>query len=81
LKKIGRDPLFAVNHTAAMIRDHVSRLVRKTWCTTKKRARLRGHLLLYAVWHNKMILESLRNTPSPRPGGLPVPYQQTGPPV
>jgi hypothetical protein len=56
LKQGGWDPLFSVNHTAGMIRDHVSRFVRKTWGTTKKRARLKNHLMLYAVWHNKMIL-------------------------
>jgi hypothetical protein len=30
LKKIGFDPLFSFNHTAAMLRDSVSRLVRQT---------------------------------------------------
>jgi hypothetical protein len=36
LKKVGRDPLFWVNHTLAMRRANINRLIRKTWCTTKK---------------------------------------------
>ena len=53
--KVGpRDPLFALNHTAAMFRANVNRLIRKTWCTTKKMERLRAHMVLYAVYHNRM---------------------------
>ena len=57
LKKVRWDPIFSLNHTAAMYRANVSRLVRKTWATTKKKDRLRHHLLIYAVWHNRVILE------------------------
>jgi hypothetical protein len=53
LKKIRFDPLFSLNHTCAMLRANVSRLVRKTWCTTKRPDRLRAHLLLYADYHNE----------------------------
>src|SRR6185312_9208963 len=35
LKKIGFDPLFSLNHTCAMLRANLNRLVRRTWCTTK----------------------------------------------
>jgi hypothetical protein len=52
LKKIGFDPLFALNHTAAMLRANVNRLIRRTWCTTKKRERLKDHLTLYMAYHN-----------------------------
>lgn len=52
LKKIAFDPLFSLNHTAAMARYKVSRLVRRTWCTSKKIERLRDHLYLMAVFHN-----------------------------
>lgn len=52
LKKIGFDPLFALNHTAAMLRANVNRLIRRTWCTTKKLERLRDHLTLYMAYHN-----------------------------
>jgi hypothetical protein len=56
LKKIGFDPLFALNHTAAMIRDRASRLVRKTWANTKRMDRLHAHLLVYAHFHNEVVL-------------------------
>jgi hypothetical protein len=55
LKKAGFDPLFAFNHTAAMLRAHVNRLFRKTWCTTKRPDRLRAHLNLYVLYHNRRI--------------------------
>ena len=32
LKKIGFDPLFSLNHTAAMLRANLNRLARRTWC-------------------------------------------------
>ena len=35
LKKKQRDPLFSINHTLAMLRANINRLVRRTWCTTK----------------------------------------------
>ena len=57
LKKIGRDPLFSLNHTCAMFRAHVSRLIRHTWNTTKKIANLVHHLNIYMCIHNKRILE------------------------
>lgn len=52
LKKIGFDPLFSLNHTAAVARYRVSRLVRKTWSTTKKIERLDLHFALLAMFHN-----------------------------
>lgn len=55
LKEGGFDPLFALNHTAAMFRSNVSRLQRRTWCTTKKRDRLRMHLELYVESHNSVM--------------------------
>ena len=55
LKRGGRDPLFALNHTAAMFRANVNHLIRKTWCTTKRPDRLRCHMALYALWHNENI--------------------------
>jgi len=59
LKKIGNDPIFALNHTAAMFRANLCRLIRRTWCTTKRIDRLKDHLALYAVWHNRRILSTL----------------------
>jgi len=55
LKRGGFDPLFSLNHTAAMFRANVNRLFRRTWCTTKKRDALTAHLAIYAVFHNQNI--------------------------
>jgi hypothetical protein len=56
LKKIGFDPLFSLNHTAAMLRANVNRLFRKTWCTTKKPESLRHHLEIYRKYHNEVLI-------------------------
>ena len=45
-------PLFWVNHTQAKTRDGMSRLRRRTWCTTKKGRNLGYHFSIYAGWHN-----------------------------
>jgi transposase-like protein len=58
LKKVRFDPIFSLNHTCAMLRANVSRLVRKTWCTTKKIERLADHLAIYAVYHNQHLKDS-----------------------
>lgn len=55
LKRGGHDPLFSLNHTAAMKRANVNRLARKTWCTTKRPDRLKAHIALYVLWHNEVI--------------------------
>jgi len=52
LKQGGFDPLFSLNHTCASFRMNVTRLLRKTWYTTKRPDRLRAHLFLYADFHN-----------------------------
>jgi hypothetical protein len=52
LKDKSFDPLFAINHTFAMFRAHVSRLVRRTWANTKKLVHLREHLWIYTDFHN-----------------------------
>ena len=56
MKKGGFDPLFALNQTAAMIRDNIKRLARRTWCTTKKVERLLDLLMMYAHYHNQKIV-------------------------
>jgi hypothetical protein len=56
LKVGGYDSLFSINHTAAMLRANICRLIRKTWCTTKKMKRLLMHIALYIMWHNETIL-------------------------
>ena len=57
LKKVGYDPLFSLNHTCAMLRANVSRLIRKTWSTTKRGDRLARHLRLYMYYHNTQLIK------------------------
>ena len=57
LKKIGFDPLFSLNHTAAMFRANINRLFRRTWCTTKKLEALQEHLEVYTAYHNRKLLK------------------------
>lgn len=57
LKKIRFDPLFSLNHTCAMKRHSIPRLVRRTWTTTKLTARLVDHLAIYAEFHNYELIE------------------------
>jgi len=46
------NPLFVVNHTFAMLRDGLSRLVRRNWAASKQREKLGWHLWIYAAWRN-----------------------------
>ena len=52
LKKTSFDPIFSINHTFAMMRANISRLIRKTWNTTKKVEGLIDHLNIYVWMHN-----------------------------
>ena len=56
LKKVGFDPLFVINHTCAMLRANINRLIRKTWCTTKDSRRLRDHLDIFMYYHNQVLV-------------------------
>lgn len=56
LKKLRNDPLFILNHTCAMLRANINRLIRKTWCTTKDPNRLQDHLDIYMAFHNHVLL-------------------------
>ena len=51
------DPMFALNHTCAMLRANMNRLFRKTWCTTKTRQGLIDHLSLYVRYHNQVLTQ------------------------
>lgn len=53
LKKVGFDPLFSLNHTCATLRARTSRLIRRTWNTTKKPERLDLHLAIVCLHHNR----------------------------
>lgn len=57
LKTLVFDPLFALNHTCAMLRANLSRLIRKTWSNTKKRQGLIDHLSIYVSHHNQVLTE------------------------
>ena len=61
LKKGGFDPLFSLNHTCAMMRAKVSRLIRKTWNTTKRPDRLQMHLEVAILNHNLRLLRGGKN--------------------
>jgi transposase-like protein len=55
MKKIGFDPLFYLNQTAATIRDNLARMLRRTWCGTKKLAYLQDALDFHTDFHNEMM--------------------------
>ena len=63
LKKVRFDPLFAINHTCAMLRANINRLVRKTWCTTKDPRRLQDHLDIFISFYNNEYLKKRGITP------------------
>jgi len=56
LKRTGYDPLFAINHTLAMMRDNIKRLTRRTWCTTKKMSALEDVISIYIHYHNTRLI-------------------------
>ena len=56
LKKQVFDPIFQINHTMAMLRANISRLIRRTWNTTKCPLMLQNHLEIYIQFHNSRIL-------------------------
>ncbi|MDG0815982.1 hypothetical protein [Bdellovibrio svalbardensis] len=47
------DPLFAVNHTCAKLRDHIKRLARRSWCITKQSEHLELAIYLYIAKINQ----------------------------
>ena len=46
------NPMFAINHTLAMLRDQVSRLVRRSWAASKDREQLAIHAWSWIAWRN-----------------------------
>jgi hypothetical protein len=60
LKEEYPDPLFSINHTLAMLRAGMSRLIRRTWNTTKLQKYLQQHLNVYMYYHNCRILFKMR---------------------
>jgi hypothetical protein len=47
-----RNTLFPINHTLAMMRDGLSRLVRRSWAAAKLRERLDWHLWIWIAYRN-----------------------------
>lgn len=56
LKKVNYDPLFKINQTCAMFRANVNRLIRRTWCTSKRVDMLKNHLDIFICYHNHYYL-------------------------
>ena len=46
------NPLFPINHTLAMMRDGISRLVRRSWAAAKLRQKLELHAWIWIAWRN-----------------------------
>jgi hypothetical protein len=65
-----RSPLFGVNHMAAKVRYGMSRLIRRSWCVSKRRRRLALHLAIYWGWHNgwRWRTNKVRRTPGMEEG-------------
>jgi hypothetical protein len=64
LKKVKYDPLFAINHTCAMFRANINRLIRKTWCTTKDPERLKDHIEIFIYFYNTILIKKLDPIPT-----------------
>jgi hypothetical protein len=66
------NPLFAINHTLATLRDHVSRLVRRTWAASQRAAALVDHAWLFLAWRNiaRPLSNSIRHVSSAMMLGL-----------
>lgn len=58
LKKVKYDPLFSINHTLAMMRDNMARLIRRSWCQSKTLHGLRSHLFTYINFHNHVLVQN-----------------------
>ena len=56
LKQLKYDPLFTLNHTCAMFRANINRLIRKTWCTTKDPQMLQKHIDIFIDYYNNTLL-------------------------
>jgi len=54
------DPMFAINQRCASLRADVNRLIRRSWCTTKKSNHLHKHLMIYSCYNNGVNLKVLR---------------------
>lgn len=60
LKRVHRDPLFVINHTCAMFRANINRLIRRTWCSTKKPDNLQKHIEIFIYYYNCIYLKDYK---------------------
>jgi hypothetical protein len=65
LKKLIFDPLFSLNHCAAMIRANVNRMLRRTWCISKTMIGLKRHLTLFQWFYNRYLITGSEFVPYP----------------
>ena len=70
------NPLFPINHTNARLRHFLSRLRRRSWCVSKRREALAGHLDIAALWidYARGITNRTATTPAQALGIAPRPY-------
>lgn len=52
LLKSASSPLFLINLTLALMRDHLSRLRRRSWLASKKKEQLDRHMAAFMCWRN-----------------------------
>ncbi len=57
--------LFPINHTFAMMRDSISRLVRRTWAASKSRLRLETHFWIWVAYRNYIRGVTVRTKTTP----------------
>ena len=69
--------LFPINHTNARLRHFLSRLRRRTWCVSRRRSCLKGHLDIATLWSNycRGITNRTRTTPAEALGLVPRIYR------
>jgi hypothetical protein len=72
-----KNPLFPINHMNARMRHFQSRLRRRSWCVSKKAARLKDHLDMATVWINYVrgITNRTKTTPAEALGVAPKKYR------
>jgi transposase-like protein len=68
------NPLFPINHTNARLRHFLARLRRRTWCVSKRRWGLEGHLAVATLWSNycRGITNRTGTTPAQALGVVPM---------
>ena len=61
----GGTPLFAINLTEGILRDHAGRVRRDSWLTSKLRTYLNLHRGLYSAWKNGVLPRFTRDDDAP----------------